>query len=418
MSDDETTFEPGCHVCKVGKPHKVRFVTQVEHDAVMINELWYYKRDYEVVQEAFEVGDYARYRMPHPFDPRLNPDLIYEVKDVKGHTIKVGGRYWSAENFEKIKDKNMEDAELEVGDVVRCIDVGISPELSYGQVYEVQKADNRGIKVNDENYWYDPSRFMKVEVQQMWNPPTEVPEHDDLVIAVDDGGHVISGAYNQAEDRVECLYDGLSQYISWEDVQQWTPKPETEAETQANQDDVVAEVFGEDWTPKGDGEYLCGYWKLAIKDAVAALIYMTTDEVNMSLSFRQSLPEGEDLESALKSLLLKSRKGIDAIANLSRIAGGVEHVGLHTHRLDREAHMNDAAQMLETRFHDRWTEVAPNMLGYILGSGNERAAVSPDEARIAATVVQWLGTPVGQNFLDSCGFTFQGFPEDRDESGW
>lgn len=69
------------------------------------------------------------------------------------------------------------------------------------------------------------------------------------------------------------------------------------------------------------------------------------------------------------------------------------HEGKHTNRLSREP--------LEQKFHDEWKlqQQYGNTLEYILGDNNERAVLSERDEMVAATVIQWLGSPVGQNFL-------------------
>lgn len=70
------------------------------------------------------------------------------------------------------------------------------------------------------------------------------------------------------------------------------------------------------------------------------------------------------------------------------------HEGKNIHRLSREP--------LEKKFHDAWKarQEYGNTLGYILGDNNEPAILSERDEMVAATVIQWLGSPVGQGFLD------------------
>jgi hypothetical protein len=59
---------------------------------------------------------------------------------------------------------------------------------------------------------------------------------------------------------------------------------------------------------------------------------------------------------------------------------------------------------LEKKYYDAWIE--ENRFGktleYILGDNNRRADdVSDRDKMVAATVIQWLGSPVGQGFSES-----------------
>lgn len=70
-----------------------------------------------------------------------------------------------------------------------------------------------------------------------------------------------------------------------------------------------------------------------------------------------------------------------------------KHEGINTHRLSREP--------LEAAFAKGWSEQAPTTLGYLL-CGQERDAhdYSQRDATVAATIIQWLGSPVGSSFVD------------------
>lgn len=71
------------------------------------------------------------------------------------------------------------------------------------------------------------------------------------------------------------------------------------------------------------------------------------------------------------------------------------HEGKNIHRLLREP--------LEQKFHDEWKNIhqRSNTLNYILGDNNEPAVLSERDEMVAATVIQWLGSPVGQGFLET-----------------
>jgi hypothetical protein len=62
------------------------------------------------------------------------------------------------------------------------------------------------------------------------------------------------------------------------------------------------------------------------------------------------------------------------------------HQGLNRHRLAQHA--------LEKAFADRWEKEAPNTLGYLIGD-----VYTPRDEEVAATIIQWLGSPVGQWFI-------------------
>ena len=74
----------------------------------------------------------------------------------------------------------------------------------------------------------------------------------------------------------------------------------------------------------------------------------------------------------------------------------MKHEGKNTHRL--------SSNSMEKAFHDAWLEENTNrhcgiLLGQLLGDGNRPAEVSDRDALVAATVIQWLGSPVGSGFL-------------------
>lgn len=85
----------------------------------------------------------------------------------------------------------------------------------------------------------------------------------------------------------------------------------------------------------------------------------------------------------------------------------IKHKGLSVHRLSREP--------LEAIYARHWQSAngqRPGMphgvLEYLLGDGNQPRDVTQAEATIAATVIQWLGSPVGQCFVREC----------LEEAGW
>lgn len=76
--------------------------------------------------------------------------------------------------------------------------------------------------------------------------------------------------------------------------------------------------------------------------------------------------------------------------------------GINTGRLGREP--------TEKLFHDLWKEHNKDQraLRFLLDRTHDnRGDYRPTgtEQEVAATVIQWLGSPVGQGFLESAGFT-------------
>jgi hypothetical protein len=75
----------------------------------------------------------------------------------------------------------------------------------------------------------------------------------------------------------------------------------------------------------------------------------------------------------------------------------------------------------EKRFSDAWLaeterEMGTSILAYLLNTGAQDyrpADPSERDQVVAATVIQWLGSPVGQGFLRDLGYTR---PEDVDVS--
>lgn len=73
--------------------------------------------------------------------------------------------------------------------------------------------------------------------------------------------------------------------------------------------------------------------------------------------------------------------------------------GLHHYRT------TDPLNKLEKQLAESW-EAENNqwqLLEYLLGNGNERAIISDRDIEVAATVIQWLGSDVGLNFLKKNG---------------
>lgn len=78
----------------------------------------------------------------------------------------------------------------------------------------------------------------------------------------------------------------------------------------------------------------------------------------------------------------------------------LKHVGINAHRLKDNPE--------ELAFANAWDVFAAKQLKYLLCPPGleQRWAVEPaDDARVvAATVVQWLGSPVGRSFLRELGY--------------
>lgn len=73
------------------------------------------------------------------------------------------------------------------------------------------------------------------------------------------------------------------------------------------------------------------------------------------------------------------------------------HTGLHARRLADTG----PSSLREKAFAEQWEkEQDDDLLAFLLGSDNHRGNLSERDAQVAATVIQWLGTNVGQNFLE------------------
>lgn len=83
----------------------------------------------------------------------------------------------------------------------------------------------------------------------------------------------------------------------------------------------------------------------------------------------------------------------------------MKHKGVHTHRFrDNEEEKN---------FADAWEDQNKhgNSLAYLLHCGDQQGKPPEPSARdyeVAATVIQWLGSPVGQCFLRDLGYVKRG----------
>lgn len=79
--------------------------------------------------------------------------------------------------------------------------------------------------------------------------------------------------------------------------------------------------------------------------------------------------------------------------------------GYGTHRLKRD----DKYHADEVRLSDEFAKMNgeyPNLLEQIVFGNDTHCVILDDhEKRLAATIIQWLGTPVGKGFMRNCGWT-------------
>lgn len=72
------------------------------------------------------------------------------------------------------------------------------------------------------------------------------------------------------------------------------------------------------------------------------------------------------------------------------------HKGLRAYRLNDD----NPSGMRESAFAEQWRkEQEWGLLGHLLSKDNTEVSYSDRDAEVAATVIQWLGTNVGQGFL-------------------
>lgn len=73
--------------------------------------------------------------------------------------------------------------------------------------------------------------------------------------------------------------------------------------------------------------------------------------------------------------------------------------GLHTHRFIDNPE--------EKAFADAWTKMAErpaDTLAWLMGCAGARGHATDRDHEVAATVMQWLGSPVGRGFLRDLGY--------------
>ena len=76
-----------------------------------------------------------------------------------------------------------------------------------------------------------------------------------------------------------------------------------------------------------------------------------------------------------------------------------KHVGRCARRIEHN--------LEEKRFALAWRkkQTHGSLLAHLYGDGNRRGAVTDEQEECAATVIQWLGSHVGQCFLKDLGYT-------------
>ena len=73
--------------------------------------------------------------------------------------------------------------------------------------------------------------------------------------------------------------------------------------------------------------------------------------------------------------------------------------GLHEYRFDQNPE--------ERRISESFKEFAARNLAYLMRVGDQSGSpppLDPHEAVVACTVIQWLGSPVGQHWLEELGY--------------
>ncbi len=79
----------------------------------------------------------------------------------------------------------------------------------------------------------------------------------------------------------------------------------------------------------------------------------------------------------------------------------LNHTGLRAYRLKDDG----PSTLREKAFAELWQqEQESHLLEYLLGSDNQKGNVTERDAQVAATVIQWLGTAVGQSFMEKVQF--------------
>lgn len=105
----------------------------------------------------------------------------------------------------------------------------------------------------------------------------------------------------------------------------------------------------------------------------------------------------EGVEETMAKKPSKSQVGHDEVKLAKR---ELKIFGYHTHRFEQNPE--------ERRFAEAWDRQQEHgrTLNYLLSEShdNRPVDVSPHDDKTAATLIQWLGSPVGQNFLRELGY--------------
>lgn len=72
--------------------------------------------------------------------------------------------------------------------------------------------------------------------------------------------------------------------------------------------------------------------------------------------------------------------------------------GLHPHRFKSNPDELVAADQWDA--HNRRPNGGAGLLEYLLGDGTKPGDASERDQRVAATLMQWLGSPVGKSYID------------------
>jgi hypothetical protein len=82
----------------------------------------------------------------------------------------------------------------------------------------------------------------------------------------------------------------------------------------------------------------------------------------------------------------------------------IENPGMRVYRVNDEL---NAEELRFARFWDAQQKHGYGLTEHLLSTDPERPGVgiTPRDRQVAATIIQWLGTPVGQWFLRDMGYT-------------
>jgi hypothetical protein len=89
--------------------------------------------------------------------------------------------------------------------------------------------------------------------------------------------------------------------------------------------------------------------------------------------------------------------------NLSKAQVALRNHGYSTHRFKD----NPEEQLFAEAWDAHNNSNTPGYLAYLLTTGDQRFPAEPSERdrQVAATIIQWLGSPVGRGFLQDLGYT-------------